>query len=79
MLAIMTAGSRKDLLRSVTKPALVIHGDADPLVPIAAGFDTVEAIPGARMLVIEGMGHEPPEGAWPRLIDAIVELTQQAD
>jgi pimeloyl-ACP methyl ester carboxylesterase len=78
MLAIMTAGSRKDLLRSVTKPALVIHGDADPLVPIVAGFDTVEAIPGARMLVIEGMGHELPEGAWPRVIDAIVELTQQA-
>ena len=76
MLAIMTAGSRKDQLRSVTMPALVIHGDADPLVPIAAGFDTAEAIPGARMLVIEGMGHELPVGSWPRIIDAVAELAR---
>jgi pimeloyl-ACP methyl ester carboxylesterase len=54
-------------------PTPVIHGDADPLAPIAGGFDTAEAIPGAKMLVIEGMGHGLPEGAWPRLIDAIVE------
>ena len=79
LLAIMTAPSRKDALRSVTRPTLVIHGDADPLVPIAGGFDTARAIPGAKMLVIEGMGHELPEGAWPRVIDAIVELTQRAN
>jgi len=78
LVAIMTASSRKDALSSVAIPTLVIHGDADPLVPIAGGFDTAEAIPGAEMLVIEGMGHEMPEGAWPRLIDAIVELTQRA-
>jgi pimeloyl-ACP methyl ester carboxylesterase len=79
LLAIMSAGSRKDALSSVTTPTLVIHGDADPLVPIAGGFDTAEAIPGAKMLVIEGMGHETPEGAWPRVVDAIVELTKRAD
>ena len=77
-LAVMTAPSRKDALRSVTKPTLVVHGDADPLVPIAGGFDTAEAIPGAKMLVIEGMGHGVPEGAWPRLMEAIVELAQRA-
>jgi pimeloyl-ACP methyl ester carboxylesterase len=76
--AIMTAPSRKDALRSVTVPALVIHGDADPLVPVAAGFDTAEAIPGARIMVIEGMGHELPEPVWPRVIDALVELTGQS-
>lgn len=79
LLAIMTAPSRKEALGSVSVPALVIHGDADPLVPIAAGHDTAEAIPGAEMLVIEGMGHEMPEGAWPRLIDAVVGLTQRAN
>jgi pimeloyl-ACP methyl ester carboxylesterase len=79
LLAIMTGDSRKEALRSVRTPTLVIHGDADPLVPIAGGFDTAEAIPEAKMLVIEGMGHELPEGAWPRVIDAIVELTQQAN
>lgn len=78
LLAILTANSRKDALSSVTIPTLVIHGDADPLVPIAGGFDTAEAIPGAGMLVIEGMGHELPEGAWPRMIDTIVQLTQRA-
>jgi pimeloyl-ACP methyl ester carboxylesterase len=76
--AIMTAPSRKDALRSVTVPALVIHGDADPLVPVAAGFDTAAAIPGARIMVIEGMGHELPEPVWPRVIDALVELTGQS-
>lgn len=78
LLAIMTAPSRKDALRSLTTPTLVIHGDADPLIPIAGGFDTAEAIPAAKMLVIEGMGHELPEGAWPRVMDAIVELAQRA-
>lgn len=78
LLAIATGGNRKEALGSVTVPTLVIHGDADPLVPIAGGFDTAEAVPGARMLVIEGMGHELPESAWPRMIDAVVELTKTA-
>ena len=78
MLAIFSAGSSKEALANVKVPALVIHGDADPLVPIAGGYDTAEAIPGAKMLVIEGMGHGLPEGAWPRLIDSIVELAEEA-
>lgn len=76
MLAIWSAGSRKEALGNVKVP--VIHGDADPLVPITGGYDTAEAIPGAKMLVMEGMGHELPEGAWPRVIDSIVELAQKA-
>jgi pimeloyl-ACP methyl ester carboxylesterase len=76
LLAIVTAASRKDALGSLAIPTLVIHGDADPLVPIAAGYDTAEAIPGARMLVIEGMGHELPEGAWPQVVDAVAELAR---
>ena len=78
LLATMSAGSCKEALANVKAPTLVIHGDADPLVPIAGGYDTVEAIPGAKMLVIEGMGHGLPEGAWPRVIDSIVELAQKA-
>ncbi len=74
MLAVVSGGSRKDALSSVTAPTLVIHGDADPLVPIAAGYDTAEAIPNARMMVIEGMGHGLPEPAWPGVIDAVAEL-----
>lgn len=78
LLAILTTASRKDALASLAIPSLVIHGDADPLVPIAAGYDTAEAIPGARMLVIDGMGHELPEGAWPQVVDAVCELTLPA-
>ena len=78
LLATRSAGSRKEALGNVKAPTLVIHGDADPLVPIAGGYDTAEAIPGAKMLVIEGMGHGLPEGAWPRMIDSIVELAQKA-
>jgi len=78
MLATVSAGSRKEALGTVKSPTLVIHGDADPLGPIAGGYDTAEAIPGAKMLVIEGMGHETPEGAWPRIIDSIVELAREA-
>jgi pimeloyl-ACP methyl ester carboxylesterase len=55
----------------VRAPTLVIHGAADPLVPPAGGHDTADAIPGAELLLIEGMGHDLPEALWGRLIDAI--------
>ena len=71
LLAILADGDRRDELRKLRVPALVIHGDADPLVPHAGGKDTAESIPGARLVTIEGMGHELVEGAWPRLIDEI--------
>jgi pimeloyl-ACP methyl ester carboxylesterase len=69
--AIVASGSRKDALRALATPTLVIHGAADPLIRVEGGRDTAEAIPGAELLVIEGMGHDLPRGAWPRIIDAI--------
>jgi pimeloyl-ACP methyl ester carboxylesterase len=60
MTAIVASGNRKPDLANVDAPTLVIHGDADPLVPITGGHDTAEAIPGAELLVIEGMGHDLP-------------------
>jgi pimeloyl-ACP methyl ester carboxylesterase len=71
LLAVGASGGRRQALRSVKAPALVIHGDADPLVPYACGLDTHQAIPGSEMVTIAGMGHELPEGAWPVIIDAI--------
>lgn len=73
--AILASGSRKEKLAAVKLPALVIHGKADPLVPVEGGIDTAAAIPGAELLLIDGMGHDLPEGAWPRMIDAICKLT----
>jgi len=77
--AILAHGSRVEKLRSVTLPTLVIHGAADPLVPLPGGQDTARAIPGAELLVIEGMGHDLPEGAWPRIVGAISEHTAKAE
>ncbi|MCA0240663.1 MAG: alpha/beta fold hydrolase [Proteobacteria bacterium] len=72
--AILASGSRREALRGVSVPALVVHGDADPLVPLAAGVDTARSIPGARLLVLEGMGHSLPLRMWPRIVDGIAEI-----
>ncbi len=74
LVAIMASGSRKEALKSVAVPTLVIHGADDPLVPLAGGLDTAESIPGAELLIVEGMGHDLPRGAWPRIVDAISNL-----
>ena len=77
--AIMTQANRKKALASVTVPTLVIHGTDDPVVPVEAGRETAEAIPGARLMLIEGMGHDLPHGgAWPRIVEAIAVHTRGA-
>jgi pimeloyl-ACP methyl ester carboxylesterase len=77
--AVMTQGNRKNALASVTVPTLVIHGTDDPVVPVEAGRDIAEAIPGAHLMLIEGMGHDLPHGgAWPRIVEAIAAHTLKA-
>jgi pimeloyl-ACP methyl ester carboxylesterase len=71
--AILTSGDRTAELRHITAPTLVIHGTADKLIRPSGGRATKRAIPGARLLTIEGMGHDLPRGAWPQILDAIVE------
>ena len=73
LLAIIASGDRRKLLKTITAPTLVIHGAADPLVPVAAGRDTAQNIPGATLTVIEGMGHDFPEALLPRLAAAIAD------
>lgn len=70
MVAIGASGSRVKLLKTITAPTLVIHGAADPLVPLACGIDTAAHIPGAKLEVIEGMGHDLP----PALIERLLAL-----
>ncbi len=60
LLAILGSGDRRELLRGITAPTYVIHGGDDPLVPLAAGLDTARCIPGARLEVVMGMGHDFP-------------------
>lgn len=69
--AIIAAPGRRRALAEVRLPALVIHGDADPLVNVEGGRATARAIPGAKLNIIEGMGHALPICLWPRLVDAI--------
>jgi len=71
LLAIIASGNRKKALRGVKIPTLVIHGTADPLVPVEHGRDTARTVLGARLLLVEGMGHSFPREVWPRIIDAI--------
>ena len=76
--AIIATGDRTSLLRTITAPTLVIHGLRDKLVPLSGGRATARAIPGARLLTIEGMGHDLPRAAWPRILDAIEENAARA-
>jgi pimeloyl-ACP methyl ester carboxylesterase len=73
--AIWASGSRKAALKQVKIPLLVIHGKADPLVPVAGGMETAECIPGSKLVLIEGMGHELPVEIWPQLVNAVTEHT----
>ena len=79
MAAIFAHGNRAPRLSAVTAPTLVIHGVADPLVPVEGGRDTARAIPGAELLEIEGMGHDLPPALWKRIADAIAGHTRKAE
>jgi pimeloyl-ACP methyl ester carboxylesterase len=56
----------------------VIHGEADPLVPLRAGIATARAIPGAELVRIPGMGHDMPRELWPTFVDAIARNAERA-
>jgi pimeloyl-ACP methyl ester carboxylesterase len=71
--AILTAGDRTEALHAVRVPTLVIHGDSDTLVDVSGGEATARAIPGARLLILEGMGHDLPPELADRLLTAILE------
>jgi len=78
LVAILASGSRRKALAAVTIPTLVIHGRDDPLIPLEAGLDTARAVPGAELLVIDGMGHDLPRAAWPEIVERIGALTARA-
>ncbi|MCA2211617.1 alpha/beta fold hydrolase [Jidongwangia harbinensis] len=69
--AIVTAADRTPRLRTLQVPTVVIHGEADRLVDVSGGRATAGAVPGAELVLIPGMGHDLPAGAWGRIIDAI--------
>lgn len=76
--ATFTQRDRTADLGKVRVPTVVIHGADDPLVSLSGGEATARAIPGARLVVIPGMGHDLPEGAWDMVVDAIVDNARRA-
>jgi len=77
--AILAAGDRTPELRRISAPTLVVHGTRDRLVAPSGGRATARAIRGARLMMVQGMGHDMPRAVWPRLIDAIAEHATRAD
>ena len=70
--AIIASGNRRKEIRRIKAPTLVIHGDEDRMVGKSGGRATARAIPGAKLMLIKGMGHDLPRAAWPQIIDGIV-------
>lgn len=76
--AIVADGDRRERLRSVKAPTLVIHGEADPLVPLAGGHDTHRTIAGSKLKTVPGMGHDLPLELVDEIADAIAEHVRAA-
>ena len=78
MVAIAADGDRSALLSQIKLPTQVIHGQDDPLVPVAAGHDLAQKIAGAKLDLIEGMGHDLPVELWPRFVSGIASAAARA-
>jgi pimeloyl-ACP methyl ester carboxylesterase len=76
--AVTASGDRTRALASVTVPAVVIHGKCDPLIRASGGRATARAIPGARLRLIDGMGHDLPPALWPTFVEEIASNAERA-
>ena len=75
---ILASPDRRPKLRTITAPTVVIHGEDDPLVPLAGGRDTAENIPGAQLIVVPGVGHEMPLAVQGEFIAGILAAIERA-
>jgi pimeloyl-ACP methyl ester carboxylesterase len=76
--AIVASGDRTEALRRLDLPVTVMHGTRDPLIRQSGGRATARAIPGARLRIFEGMGHDLPRGAWPTFVEEITTTVTRA-
>ena len=79
LVAIAASGDRSEGLRRLDVPTLVIHGAEDPLIQVSGGRATAEAIPGAELVVFEGMGHDLPRALWPEVTGRIAALVERSE
>jgi pimeloyl-ACP methyl ester carboxylesterase len=78
MMAILTQPDRTPRLRSLRVPALVLHGLQDKMVHVSGGRSTAAAIPGAELVLIDGMGHDLPADLFPTFVEAIRRTADRA-
>lgn len=76
MAAVAAHGDRRERLNQISVATLVIHGTDDCLVPVEGGIDTHENIKNSTLMLIEGMGHDLPVGAWKRIVEGVSNLTR---
>jgi len=74
LMAIVADGDRSALLARIQAPTQIIHGEADPLVPVPAAPDLAAKIKGAALDLVPGMGHDLPPSLWPRFVDDIAQV-----
>ncbi len=77
--ACLITPDRSEALRRLEMPALVVHGAVDALIGVSGGRATAAAIPGAELLVLDGVGHELPEPLWPDVADRIAALVRRVE
>ena len=75
---VLASPDRRPKLRTITAPTVVIHGEDDPLVPLAGGKDTADNIPGAELIVVPGVGHEMPAPVLGVFTDGILKAVAKA-
>ncbi|HVK82047.1 MAG TPA: alpha/beta hydrolase [Verrucomicrobiae bacterium] len=76
--AVIANGDRRPKLANIKAPVVVLHGDADPLVPVEGGKDLAANVPGAELRIIEGMGHDLPPSLYDSVVDAICRAAERA-
>lgn len=79
LLGVVSSPSRTAALAGVQVPTLVVHGDADPVIDLSGGRQTAEAVPGAELLILEGVGHELPERVWGLLAERLEAMVERSD
>jgi pimeloyl-ACP methyl ester carboxylesterase len=77
--AVVASGDRTARLRELAVPTLVMHGAEDKVCDVSGGRATAAAIPGAKLVVFDGMGHDLPRGLWPQMLSEIVEHVRRAE
>lgn len=77
--AIIASPDRTAMLEKLNVPSLVLHGDADPLVPVECGIATAKALPNCELKILKGMGHTLPRELWDEMIGAIAKLVNSVE